>query len=104
MAGEEHQVQQDQWKWKRETMQSVTPSINLYDRSIVEHIRTRLYQFGHEALEIFEQGPFGLFLQFKWGTRITRALHHLVAREVEIDGVRGEFWFRVGGTNIRFGM
>lgn len=85
-------------------MQSVTPSINLYDRSILEHIRTRLHHFGPEAFEMFQEGPIGVFLHFRWGTGTTRALHHLLAREVEIEGVVGEFWFCFGGTNIRFGI
>lgn len=56
------------------------------------------------SLSCFRRCPSVFFYIFD-GVRLkstTWALHVLLAQEVEVDGVAGEFWFRIGETNICF--
>lgn len=84
-------------------MQGCNPSINMYDRDILEDIRRKLMTFGNDAFDMFREGPFRSFLQFRWENSTSRAFFVLLSHEVDVEGTENELWFRVGETNIRFG-
>ncbi|KAH6805609.1 hypothetical protein C2S51_030440 [Perilla frutescens var. frutescens] len=92
------------WSWKRESLQHVSCSINLYWKNYSERIIDILQTVSDSDLvEEFRNGPFGQVMKFVGGTSCNTALHSLMAQKISLDGALiHESWFRVGGTNIRF--
>ncbi|KAH6821739.1 hypothetical protein C2S53_018371 [Perilla frutescens var. hirtella] len=100
------EIQQHNWVWRREALQNVSCSINLYWKNYASSIIDVLQTIADADVDLvreFRNGPFGLIMNFIGGTSCNTALHALMAREISVDGALDhEVWFRIGGTNIRF--